>query len=125
MIDDDEVDGVFDPGRVMNAQVYSLGYRYEDLSIGNFEVKGIYGFLNEGMPSDVEDYYKNQTKKPVGYYGTDLGMELDLAYWTHIGKDVDLGLAAGALIPGKAYRTSEEDKPQTNYLLQSYVSFNF
>lgn len=124
-IDDMRVDGVFDPGRVMNAQVYSLGYRYEDLSIGNFEVKGIYGFLNEGMPSDVEDYYKNQTKKPVGYYGTDLGMELDLAYWTHIGKDVDLGLAAGALIPGKAYRTSEEDKPQTNYLLQSYVSFNF
>ena len=124
-IDDLRVDGIFDPGRLMNAQVYSLAYRYEDLAIGNFEARGIYAILNEGMPLDVEAFYKNEARKPVGYYGTDLGFELDASYEAHIGRDVHLGLAAGALIPGKAWRTADEEKEQVNYLLQTHITFHF
>lgn len=125
-IDDLIVEGVFDPGRVMNAQVYSLGYRYEDLSIGNFEVKGIYGTLNTSIPESVKDHYANASgDKPIGYYGTDLGFELDFKYWTNFGKDIDVGLAAGALMPGQAWKISESLDPDPNYLVQSYISFNF
>ena len=41
------IDGVFNADRLMNAQVYSLAYKYEKLNFGEIETKLIYGFLNE------------------------------------------------------------------------------
>ncbi|MFK7823404.1 MAG: hypothetical protein AB8G05_04575 [Oligoflexales bacterium] len=127
-IDDLAVDGIFDPTRVMNAQVYSLGYRYEDLSLGNFEAKASYGFLNNSLSdADIKAYYEANTSetRPFGFYGNDLGYEIDIKYWTNFGKDVDVGIAGAALLPGKAWQIEEESDPENSFLVQSYISFNF
>ncbi|MCB9229437.1 MAG: hypothetical protein H6618_07485 [Deltaproteobacteria bacterium] len=123
--DDLRIDGIFDPGRVMNTQLYSLGYRYEDLILGNFEIRGIYANLNKSMPSDIKDFYRNEAAKPVGYYGNNLGFELDLAYEMSFGKDASIGLAAGALLPGKAWQLSDDQSVKNSYLLQSHITFYF
>lgn len=139
-INDLAVDGIFDPTRVMNAQIYSLGYRYADLSVGNFEVKASYGLLNQSVSDindDGDDNEKKRTKfknyyeansnemRPFGFYGNDLGYEIDVMYWTNFGKDVDVGLAGAALLPGKAWQVEKDSDPEISYLLQSYISFNF
>lgn len=124
-IDDLKVDGIFDPNRVMNAQVYSLGYRYESKRYGQFEASLIYGTLNEGPPQDVLDFHANNNKKPFGYHSSELGFELDLKYWQHLSEHVSLGAAAGALFPGDAWKVDDEEGIQNNYLLQAFFAFDF
>ena len=127
-ISDLAVDGIFDPTRVMNAQVYSLGYRYEDLSMGNFEAKASIGILNNSLTdTDVKSYYEANLAetRPIGFYGADLGYELDIMYWTNFGKDVDIGVAGAALLPGKAWQIEDDSEPENSYLIQSFISFNF
>ena len=124
-IDDLTVDGVFDPTRIMNASVYTLGYRYENLQYGNWESSLVYATLNEHMPTDVSTYYNTQTTKKVGYYGSSLGYELDTKYWIRLDKGVDWGVSAGYLFAGDAWRIDDDHKALGEALLQTYMVLNF
>lgn len=126
-LDDLKVDGVFDPTRVMNAQVYSLGYRYESLSLGNIEFKGTFAFMNQDLPEEVRTYYENNQDiiRPIGFYGDKLGTELDLMYWKHIGRDVDFGCAVAALAPGDAWKQKEDETLKSNLSGQAFITFRF
>jgi hypothetical protein len=145
------VDGVFNPSRVENTTLVSLGYRYESLETGQFEVKLITARLNTGINSSVVDYYeKRKTCKesssarpdcnrygggnpetaddgirPVGYFGTSLGYELDLAYSYRVGKTAVLGLATALALPGDAWKIDINSKPANDLLVQSFATFNF
>jgi len=119
--------GVFDPTRVMNAAIYSLGYRYENMESGNIEVKAISGRLIEAPPSPVVDYYNASTfdERPMGFYGSDLGYELDFTYSYHYQREVDLGLGVAAAMPGKAWRASKSQEPRTGFGLQGSFAIKF
>jgi hypothetical protein len=121
------VDGAFDPGAVMNTTLFGAGYRYEDLDRGNFEVKLITGQLSESMPTAVKEYYRANLGKPrpVGFFGKELGYELDLKYWKSLTKQLDLGLAGGYVLPGTAWQIYEGESPKNNLLVQSYITLNF
>jgi hypothetical protein len=136
------VDGAFNPSRVENANVYYTCYRYENMSIGNFEVKYITASLNKSIPGPVKTAYNERNAnlpnctdeittgcddgdRPAGFYGNTLGHELDFTYAYKIGRDAELGLAAAGALPGTAWRTNESRKPVNNFLLQSSVVFNF
>ncbi len=124
-IDDLAVDGIFDPTRVMNATVYTLGYRYENLQYGNVETRVVYASLNERMPESVQTHYSTQGKKKVGYYGNSLGYEWDTTYSLRIDKGLDVGLSAGYLFAGDAWRVDDDHRAVGQTLLQSYIVFNF
>lgn len=119
--------GAFDPTRVMNAAVYSLGYRYENMESGNFEVKAISGRLIDVAPADIVSYYNSSTldERPMGFYGADLGYELDLTYSYHYQKEVDLGFGAAAALPGKAWQASKKNTPRTGFGLQGSFAIKF
>jgi hypothetical protein len=121
------VPGVFDAERVMNTSLYSLGYRYESMDTGNFEGKIITGRLIEGAPQDVVGYYNasGQTDRPMGFYGTDLGYELDMTYSYHYQREVDLGLGLAAAMPGKAWRTSSLSTPSMGFGLMANFAIKF
>lgn len=111
-----KVDGVFDPYRMMNVQLYSFGYRYEDLKIGNFEGKLSYARLNRTHDVDGKlGYSKN---------GNSLGFEVDFSYSIAFGKNVELGADLGILIPGDAWKCSSIKDPTNSVLAQGSVVFN-
>jgi len=119
--------GVFDPTRVMNAAIYSLGYRYENMETGNIEVKAISGRLVEVAPSEIVKYYDSTSmdERPMGFYGSDLGYELDLTYSYHYQREVDLGLGIAAAMPGKAWQASKTQTPRTGFGLQGSFAIKF
>lgn len=119
------VDGIFDPTRIMNAQVFGLGYRFENKDFGNLESKVITAFLNQSIPDDAKAHYSTQTEKVVGYYGKNLGYELDLKYWKTFSGGIDVGLSAGALVPGLAWQISDDQPALNSYLLQAHLIYNF
>lgn len=124
------VDGAFDPRRVMNTNLFALSYRYENVSSGNFELKLITANLTESLPAEVSSYYEASEdrmamRRPIGYYGDDLGLELDMKYWLKLNRDADFGLAAAYVKAGSAWKTLEGQSPKNNMLLQTYLSFQF
>lgn len=123
------VDGAFDPGALMNTTLYGVGYRYEDLDRGNFEIKLISGQLSEAMPTAVKDYYRADGRlayrRPIGYYGKELGYELDLKYWKSLNKQLDIGAALGHILAGDAWQIYEGESPKNNLVVQSYLSLQF
>jgi hypothetical protein len=128
------VDGAFNPSRVVNASVFGTGYRYESLENGNFEVKLVTAQMVAGPPSSVKDYYNsiegNQAldstgDRPAGFYGKGMGYELDLSYSYKVGREAELGAAAGAAAPGDAWKTNVNGKPVNNFLMQTYAAFKF
>lgn len=119
------IDGAFDPFRLMNVTMYSLGYRYQSLQNGNFEVKLISGQLNESIPEDAKSMYQAKDRKPIGYSGTDLGWELDLAYNKNFGASFDVGVEAAVALPGDAWKQRESQDTENSYLVQTYASFFF
>ncbi len=124
---DMNVDGVFHSQRLLNTQLFYTGYRYENMQAGDFEIRLLTASLLEGMPSDVKEYYASlpkDEKKPVGFYGQDLGYELDLMFARSIESDVELGIAAGILLPGKAWQVSNE-KAKLSYTVQTSLGFRF
>ncbi|MBC7660174.1 MAG: hypothetical protein H7249_10745 [Chitinophagaceae bacterium] len=118
--DDRRIDGVYDPYHVMNATIYSLGYRYKSIESGDFEIKAVTASLNEAMPTDL----KADPVKRVGSYGTSLGVELDLSYSKKLNKEFDFGIAGGIGIPGDAQRTQEK-KAVADLMLQGFAAFHF
>lgn len=124
-LDDMHADGIFDADRLVNVTLVGFAYRYESINAGNFDVKLISGSLEQKIPSDIAESYFNSDVRPVGYAGRTLGYELDLKYGKAIGRDLELGLAAGALLPGKAWQTERENSASNNLMLQSSVAFKF
>ncbi|MBP6217357.1 MAG: hypothetical protein KA436_02080 [Oligoflexales bacterium] len=122
--DDLRVDGVFESNQVVNSQIYSLGYRYESSSSGTLESKLLYALLNGSIPDKAKAYYADQNNKPIGFYGQDLGFELDVRYWIPLSDDTLFGASAGALFPGSAWRRTAEDNRSTNILFQAFVNFD-
>lgn len=121
------VGGAFNPERVMNASIYSLGYRYENMETGNFEVKAISGRLLEVTPSAVVSYYNASagTSRPMGFYGSDLGYELDMSYAYHYQREVDIGVGLAAALPGKAWKASSINEPQMGFGLLGSFAIKF
>ena len=119
--------GVFDPTRVMNAAIYSLGYRYENMESGNIEVKAMSGRLIEIAPTEIVNYYNasSSTERPMGFYGSDLGYELDVMYSYHYQREVELGLGVAAALPGKAWQASSTKTPQTGFGLLGSFAIKF
>ncbi len=122
-----KVDGIFDPARVMNTLCSWAGYRYESLESGTFEGKIVLGSLNESLPDAAKAYYSNDQikEKPIGFYGKSLGTELDLQYSLPLKNEFQVNFAAAALLPGKAWKTSDSEDPKNNYLVQVATTFHF
>lgn len=123
--DELRVDGIYDPGRVMNTSLLGLGYRYKDIVNGNFEAKLLTGKLNKNISEELKSHYSSDNRKPVGYYGRSLGYELDLSYDRKVGKGFEWGLAGAIALPGDAFKGGETGKASTNMLLQFHTSFFF
>lgn len=123
--DDLRVDGIFDPGRVMNVFLFGTGYRFKSIESGNFEVKFITGSLNEGMPATVKALYANAAERPVGYVGNDLGYELNLNYDMMLAQNLKVGAGGAFALPGDAWEIHRDQKPAPSFLLQSSLSFTF
>jgi hypothetical protein len=121
------VDGIFDPGQFMNAQLYSLGYRYESLAAGQVEVQAIYSRLNAGMQADVASYYSAHPgeKRPIGYAGKELGVELDVSYTKKLSRNFNYGAATGYLFSGDAWKVYEDEKAANSFLAQVFMGFQF
>lgn len=118
--------GVFNSQRVMNAALYSLGYRYDSQESGNFEVKLITGRLIEKMPDEVKSWYDARPSevRPVGYNGSLLGYELDLMYGWQYRREVEFGIGAAVALPGNAWEISG-DKPTTQLGLLGSFALKF
>jgi hypothetical protein len=112
-----DVPGAFQASRVMNAQLYGLGYTFEHTSFGNLTTKMLYASLLEGPSTAVSNFYKDKDQVPVGYHDSSLGYELDVTYTKTVTRNLDLGLAVGALKPGDAWKVDAKT-PKNNYLLQ-------
>ena len=126
------VDGAFNPSRFVNATLFATGYRFESMENGNFEAKIVTASLNEGVPTEVQQYYAAINGKagdngirPVGFYGRTLGFELELTYTYKFGRDAEIGASLAAATPGKAWQVRTESKPQPDFLLQSMAVFHF
>ncbi|MBM4250943.1 MAG: hypothetical protein FJ146_03155 [Deltaproteobacteria bacterium] len=126
------VDGAFNPSRFVNATLFATGYRYESMENGNFEVKLLTANLNEGVPTEIQQYYTaikdsavDTGSRPAGFYGRSLGWELDLSYTFKFGRDAEIGASLATALPGKAWQTRTDTKPTTDFLLQSMAVFHF
>ena len=128
------LDGVFHNERVMNANVFSLGYRYRSVENGSFEAKFISATMIESIPDDVSSYFESGNSKPddyslaaeypVGYFGSDIGMELDLTYSFKVAKSLNLQIAGAYAIPGLALQVTD-DKPVNNIAIQTSMTVDF
>lgn len=123
--EDTRLSGVYDPQRVMNASVFGLGYRLESLEYGIFETKILTASLNAGPPAAVKDYFATASgDKPIGYHGTNLGLELDVKYTATPTREFEYGIEAGYARAGDALKISEA-APAPAMLLQSFATFKF
>lgn len=121
------VDGIFDPGQFMNAQLYAAGYRYDSVPYGLFEVKTIYARLQNGIPGEVKSFYDDHPteKRPIGYAGNELGLELDLTYTKKVTKNFNFGFGAGYLVAGNAWNVDPEEDARNSFLGQTFLGFQF
>jgi hypothetical protein len=123
--DQNRIDGVFDPYRLINVSVFSLGYRYKSLENGNLEFKLITASLNEGITAEAKEAYAASEIKPVGYKGKDLGWEIDVSYNKFFGDSLEFGAAAAVALPGEAMKRRDNEKAVNSYLLQAHSTFHF
>jgi len=129
-MEDQAIDGVYNPNRFMNASLFALGYRYESTENGNFEAKLITAQLNEAASGDVKASYENlpegsSTNRPIGYHGKAVGYELDLTWSRKVGRELEFGFAGAAALPGDAMKTKERGDPALSFLLQGFTAFKF
>jgi hypothetical protein len=131
---DMNIDGVYHNDRIMNASVFTLGYKYESLENGTFEAKFISANMLETIPEEVESYFDSNTAPtdyytlaglyPVGYFGSDIGTEIDVSYSMKLGKSLDLTIAGAYAMPGQALRVTDSD-PASSSLLQTSLTMDF
>ncbi len=124
-VDQLRVDGVFDPGRVMNASVFNLGFRYESLETGNFEARLVTASLVAGIPKDVYTLASSQAVRPIGFAGKSLGYELDLKYDRTFGKDLSVGVAGAFALPGDAWKVIKNEAAKSSFMVEAHAVFRF
>jgi hypothetical protein len=140
-----DLKGVYESDRMVNAAVSALGYKYESSQNGVFEVKVAKASLLESAPSDVKAYWESVTKdnkdaeaseratrsvdiksdRPVGLTSNDLGTELDLSYTFPGSKDLKTTLMGSYLKVGDALATSLSRTPKPQFLLSAQIELNF
>ena len=104
------VDGVFDPFRIMNAYLLGLGYEIESNKFGNIKAEFFYASLLQGMPDEVKTDTASSETKMVGYYGKDVGYELDVTYSYLFDRGLELGANLAAALPGDAWKIKEQNQ---------------
>jgi hypothetical protein len=130
------IDGVYDPGRVMNMSLFSLGYEYMNLRYGDVMVRLVTAQLLEGMPNDLKDLLTTQededraagrtsAKRPVGAVGKSLGYELNFRYTRNMGPQLSLEVGSAVGLPGDAWKLDRADAPSLSYLIDVGVGFKF
>ncbi len=122
--DNNIVPGAFDPGRLVNAYLLGLSYRYEDMKYGNFNLKLLTASLLESMPDSVKAAQANQAVKSVGYEGNDLGFEVDFNYTYKWGENIEAGLDAAYAIAGKAFEI-QDDQTSDSFLVSVFAGYKF
>ena len=132
--EDMNIDGIYDSNRLMNANVFSFGYKFESVENGTLEAKLINASLLIGMPSDVKDYFDNNNapadyynlagQYPVGYFGDDIGTEINVSYKVNFAKSFDVEIAGAYAMPGDALKVTDNE-PKTNTALQTSMSMSF
>lgn len=120
-----QVDGAFQPNRVLNAMSLGLGYRYQSLKNGHLEAKLVYASLLEGIPNEVKEAFENAPEKLPGHYGDQLGFELGVTYNAEIEDNVTLGVGLAAALPGKAWQLREDQDPSASYLGRLAFAYAF
>lgn len=128
------ISGVYENDAVVNASIFSIGYRYESIESGIFSAKIVSASMNESIPSEVEqffdssaapsDYHALAGAYPVGYFGTDIGTEIDLSYTMKFSNSFTLELAGAYAMPGSALQISDES-PEENMAVQTTFNMNF
>lgn len=113
-------DGIADSDRITNALVYSLGYRYENLKLGNFDCKLIGAKLMESLPTA-----DRANQSGIGFNSDDLGFEVDIAYEYRINPRAVFGLNVGYLAAGDAWQKNAVEKAEDTFLLQTNINFQF
>lgn len=112
-----DIAGIYYEDRMVNVNMYTLGYRYESVQSGDFEAKLIMASLLETYSESLDS-----DEVPVGYYGSDLGTELDLTYKFGLSANTKMTLAAGYLIAGDALQTSDSSPKNTLTLQTSLIT---
>ena len=120
---DYSIPGVFSPDSLLNVYLVALGYRYENVIWGDAELKFITGWQHKTIPDDVQQHYEDASDKPVGYYGRDLGYELDLRYSYKLSDALSLSLGGAVAMPGNFWQTAQDNENRLNFLVQSNVAF--
>ena len=120
---DYSIPGVFNSDSLMNVYLVALGYRYENLIWGNAELKVITGWQHKTIPNDAKQHYEEADDKPVGYYGRDLGYEVDLRYNYKFSDALSLSLGGAVAMPGNFWKTAQDMDNRLNFLVQSNVAF--
>lgn len=134
--DEFRIDGIYDPGRFMNASLGAIGYRYRSLQSGNFELKLLGASLNESIDTVTRDEILAREesdialgnplrRRPVGFSNKNLGLELDLKYDIRLSRSIELGAAGAIAIPGEAFKPYRDANPIASFLIQSHVAFYF
>lgn len=134
-LDENRIDGIWDPSRVMNSSVLATGYRFESQKNGIFEAKFITASLIQTPPAEIKSLAsegisssagsENSSTRPIGFYGKTLGYEVDLSYSYQIQNEAEIGIAGGAAIPGSGLKADSKTKPVNNFLIQSWLAFKF
>lgn len=129
-----DIDGVYASDQIINANVFSLGYRFEGIDSGYFETKITTASMIESMPSDIESafdagstpagYYNLAGDYPVGYFGDSIGTELGLTYGFTIGANTTLEFAGAYAFAGDALQTTDESVKDST-ALRSTLSVQF
>ena len=140
-----DLPGVYESDRMINAGVTAVGYKYESSQSGIFQVKVAKAVLLETAPADVKKYWDSLTKAnrdadakertdrkidvnsdvPVGLNSNDLGTELDLTYTFPGSKDLKTSLMGSYLKVGNAFNTSLERTPKSQFLLSAQFELTF
>lgn len=140
-----DLPGVYESNRMVNATVTSIGYKFESNQNGVFELKLAKAKLLETAPASVNAYWsaitdassaseKNEqsargidvnSDRPVGLDSSDLGTELDLTYTLPGEKDFKTTLMASYLKTGAALDTSRNTSLKPKMLISAQFEVNF
>jgi hypothetical protein len=140
-----DLPGVYESNRMVNATVTSIGYKFESNQNGVFELKLAKAKLLETAPASVNAYWsaitdassaaeKNEqsargidvtSDRPVGLDSSDLGTELDLTYTLPGEKDFKTTLMASYLKTGAALDTSRNTSVKPKMLISAQFEVNF
>jgi hypothetical protein len=102
------VDGIFDPSRLMNVTLLSLGYHYQSTANGRFSLSLSYASLNESMTQEQKDIEQSLDVRRVTFAGDDLGYELGLDYSKSLGRDFTYGINAAYAVAGDALKVIKD-----------------